>query len=156
MTDTQADTGGAESTALDRIERSVDIDASAEQVWALVARPGWWINEEEVDPDPVLRREGDLDVLVHPRYGEFRLRTLRSDRPRYVAFHWVDNVAPEAGTTVEFWITEREGGVTLRVLESGFETLRKDRAAIDHQVKENTHGWEVELGCAKRFVEARA
>ncbi len=139
-------------TELDRIERSIDIDASAEKVFALVQRPGWWINEEEVDPEPELRREGEYDVLTHPKYGEFRLRTLESDPPRHVSFHWVDNVAPEAGTTVEFWIEDRPGGVTLRVVESGFGSLQKDRAAIDNQIRENTRGWEIELAAAKRFV----
>jgi uncharacterized protein YndB with AHSA1/START domain len=138
---------------LDRIERSIDIDASAEKVWSLITRPGWWINEEEVDPDPELRREGEFDVLAHPKFGEFRLRTLESDEPRHVAYLWVDNVAPEAGTNVEFWIEDRPGGVTLRVVESGFSGLKKDRAAIDNQIKENTHGWEVELGAAKVYLE---
>ena len=137
---------------LDRIERSIDIDAPAARVWALVQRPGWWINEHDVDPDPELREEDGLTVLVHPTYGEFRLRTVERDEPRYVAFHWVDDVMPEAGTTVEFWIEERPGGVRLRVVESGFERLRKDRAAIENQIVENTHGWEVELEAARRFV----
>jgi uncharacterized protein YndB with AHSA1/START domain len=137
---------------LDRIERSIDIDASAERVWSLVRRPGWWINEHDVDPDPEVRREGEYDVVVHPRYGEFRFLTMDSDEPRYISFHWVDNVAPEAGTTVEFWIEDRAGGVTLRVVESGFATLRKDRAAIADQIRENTHGWEQELEAARRFV----
>ena len=126
---------------LDRIERSIDIDAPAETVWALVQRPGWWIND---------------DVVVHPKHGEFRLRTLESDEPRYIAYHWVDNVAPEAGTTVEFWIEDRDGGVTLKVVESGFSNLKKDREQIDNQIKENTHGWEVELDAARRFVLGQA
>lgn len=146
QTDGQVDGG------LDRIERSIEIDATAEKVWSLIQRPGWWINEEEVDPEPELRREGDLDVLVHPKFGEFRLQTLERDEPRHVSFLWVDNVAPEAGTTVQFWIEDRPGGVTLRVVESGFSGLKKDRAAIDHQIEENTHGWEVELAAAQRFV----
>ena len=141
---------------LDRIERSIDIDASAEKVWSLIQRPGWWINEEEVDPDPELREEDGLTVLVHPKFGEFRLRTNTSDEPRYISFHWVDNVAPEAGTTVEFWIEDRPGGVTLRVVESGFSGLKKARAEIDNQIKENTHGWQVELAAAQRFVMGQA
>jgi uncharacterized protein YndB with AHSA1/START domain len=141
---------------LDRIERSIDIDASAEKVWSLVQRPGWWINEHDVDPDPEIRREGEYDVVVHPTWGEFRLQTLERDEPRYISYHWVDNVAPEAGTTVEFWIQERAGGVTLRVVESGFSGLKKDRAAIDNQIKENTHGWEKELQAARRFVTGSA
>jgi uncharacterized protein YndB with AHSA1/START domain len=141
---------------LDRIERSIDIDASAEKVWSLVQRPGWWINEHDVDPDPEIRREGEYDVVVHPKWGEFRLQTLERDEPRYISYHWVDNVAPEAGTTVEFWIEERSGGVTLRVVESGFSGLKKDRAAIDNQIRENTHGWEQQLEAARRFVTGGA
>jgi uncharacterized protein YndB with AHSA1/START domain len=137
---------------LDRIERSIDIDASAEKVWSLIVRPGWWINEEEVDPDPEIRHEDEYDVLVHPKYGEFKLKTLDSDEPRHISYLWVDNVAPEGGTNVAFWIEDRPGGVTLRVVESGFSSLKKDRDAIDNQIKENTHGWEVELEAAKRFV----
>ena len=137
---------------LDRIERSIDIDASAEKVWSLITRPGWWINDGDVDPDPEVRREGDFDVVSHPTHGEFRFQTLERDEPHHIAYLWVDNVAPEAGTTVEFWIEDRTGGVTLRVVESGFSKLQKDRAAIDNQIRENTHGWELELEAAKRFV----
>ncbi len=137
---------------LDRIERSIDIDASAEKVWSLITRPGWWINDGDVDADPELSKEDEYDVLVHPKHGTFKFTTLKRDEPRHVAYHWVDNVAPEAGTTVEFWIEDRAGGVRLRVVESGFSTLKKDRAAIDNQIKENTEGWEIELAAAKRFV----
>ena len=137
---------------LDRIERSIDIDASAEKVWSLIERPGWWINEGDVEPDLETRQEGEYDVVVHPKHGTFRFATLKREEPRHITYHWVDNVAPEAGTTVEFWIEDRAGGVTLRVVESGFAGLKKDRAAIDNQIKENTSGWEAELAAAKRFV----
>ena len=140
---------------LDRIERSIDIDASVEKVWSLITRPGWWINDGDVEPDTEVRREGEYDVVVHPKHGEFRLGTLEREEPRHISYHWVDNVAPEAGTTVSFWIEDRPGGVTLRVLESGFSNLKKERAAIDHQIEENTHGWELELQAAKRFVLAQ-
>ena len=43
---------------LDRIDRTIDIDASAERVWDLVTRPGWWINEGTVDDDPDVRVDG--------------------------------------------------------------------------------------------------
>lgn len=45
----------ADLDPLDRIDRSIDIDAPAGRVWDLVARPGWWINEGDVDPQPDLR-----------------------------------------------------------------------------------------------------
>jgi uncharacterized protein YndB with AHSA1/START domain len=145
-------TDGHIDAELDRIERSIDIDASAERVWSLITRPGWWINEGDVEPDLEARREGEYDVVVHPKHGTFKFATLESDEPWHITYHWVDNVAPEAGTTVEFTIEDRTGGVTLRVVESGFHALKKDRAAIDNQIKENSHGWELELDAAKRFV----
>ena len=104
---------------LDRIDRSIDIDAPAERVWELVSRPGWWINEGAVDPEPDLVVTDDQAVLRHPAYGEFRLQVLASRPPSYVSYRWV-NPDAEAGTLVEFWIEPREGGVTLRVAESGF------------------------------------
>lgn len=137
---------------LDRIERSISIQAGAETVWELVARPGWWINDGSVDPDMEVRSEGEYDVVVHDEYGEFRLKTIESDRPRYVSYRWVD---PEydSGTLVEFWIEEQQSGsVTLRVVESGFTYLGKSREDIVKHVEENTGGWETELEAAKQFV----
>src|SRR4249919_1813509 len=60
---------------LDRIDRSIEIDAPAERVWDLVTRPGWWINEGAVDPEPDVHVDGSLTVLTHPKYGEFQLET---------------------------------------------------------------------------------
>jgi hypothetical protein len=142
---------------IDRIDRQIDIDASAERVYALVARPGWWINDGEVDPEQVTRQEDGLTVVVHPTYGEFRLRTLLEEPPRHVSFRWIDNVAPQSGTTVEFWIEDRaDGGVTLKVSERGFTGLEKGRDEIAHQVEENSQGWTTELAAAKRYVETSA
>ena len=117
---------------LDRIDKSIDIDATAEKVWGLVSRPGWWINQGSIDATPDLRQEGDLSVLRHPEYGEFRLRTVEADPPSYVAFRWVHRATDEReerSTLVEFRIEERSGGgVTLTVAESGFSSLSDDRA----------------------------
>lgn len=140
----------------DRIERQVDIDAPAERVWDLVTRPGWYINTDKIVSNPVLRREGDIDVLSHPEYGEFRTRTVRLDRPRYAAFRWLgeptEDVA-EPSTLVEFWIEDRSGGVTLKVAESGFSTLGQDPAAWLAYRDENADGWEKELAAARAYLD---
>ena len=137
---------------LDRIDRSIEIDAPAERVWELVTKPGWWINEGSVDRDPDVRVDGSMTVLTHPAYGEFRLETVESRPHSYVAYRWLDADA-DAGTLVEFQIEPRDGGVTLSVCESGFSQLGKPREAWLKHREGNTTGWEQELRAAKLFVE---
>jgi uncharacterized protein YndB with AHSA1/START domain len=141
---------------LDRIDKSIDIDASAEKVWDLVARPGWWINDGTVEADPQLRQEGDVTVVTHPEHGEFRLLTVESQRPSYVSFRWIHEETDdreERSTLVEFRIVPRGDGVTLSVTESGFSKLSKDRATWLADRAGNDEGWTTELGAAKTFVE---
>lgn len=141
----------ATDLAPDRIERSIEIDADAERVWSLVSRPGWWINENEVDPDPVLRPEADCTVVVHEKFGEFRIRTLEQRPPRFIAYRWLFP-DEETGTLIEFWIEDRTHGVILKVVESGLSALDKPHADLLAHIAENTSGWESELAAAARFV----
>ncbi|MFF9482117.1 ATPase [Streptomyces sp. NPDC014733] len=158
-----ADTAGttdAELAELDRIARQIDIDAPAERVWELVARPGWYINDGAVEDTSDLRHEGDVTVVCHPALGEFRFRTVQLDKPRYAAFRWIGTPfrdASTASTLVEFWIDERDGGgVTLRVVESGFSGLADDPAAWLKEREGNDKGWLTELAAAKAFAEKPA
>jgi uncharacterized protein YndB with AHSA1/START domain len=137
---------------LDRIDRSIEIDAPAERVWDLVTRPGWWINEGSVDPDPDIRVDGSTTVLTHPKYGVFRLQTVESRPPSYVSYRWLDGETG-TGTLVEFHIEPRDGGVTLSVAESGFSRLGKARPEWLEQRESNVAGWTDELSAAKAFVE---
>jgi uncharacterized protein YndB with AHSA1/START domain len=146
----------AELDALDRITRQIDIDAPAERVWQLVTRPGWYINDGAVEPEPDLRYDGEVAVVRHPSHGEFRFRTVELDEPRYAAFRWVGTPSrgeSTASTLVEFWIEERDGGVTLRVTESGFSSLADDPADWLKEREGNDKGWLTELEAAKAFVE---
>jgi uncharacterized protein YndB with AHSA1/START domain len=136
---------------LDRIERSIDIDATAEKVWSLLERPGWWINEHEVDPDPVIRWESDdVAVVVHEKFGEFTLHRVEAAPPRYISWRWIER--DDVGTLVEFWVDDRPGGVTLKVVESGLTGLGKDADALRKHYDGNSEGWEAELAAARRFV----
>jgi uncharacterized protein YndB with AHSA1/START domain len=148
----EQDTRQTDLDPLDRIDRSIDIDASAERVWELVSRPGWWINEGAVDPEPDLTVDGADAVLRHPAYGEFRLQVLESRPHSYVSFRWMDP-AVEAGTLVEFWIEPRDRGVTLRVAESGFSALGKSREDWLKHREGNVEGWKSELGAARTWLE---
>ncbi len=152
-----------ELAELDSISRTIDIDATAKRVWSLISRPGWYVNDGTVVEDPDLRYEpdgmgGEIGVLTHPTMGEFRFRTVTLDEPRYAAFRWLSTPWRDVteGTLVQFWIDERtEGGVTLRVLESGFSTLSPDPAVWLKEREGNDKGWAAELAAGKIYVESR-
>lgn len=138
---------------LDRIERSIDIDATAEKVWTLLTRPGWWINEHGVEPEPDLRVDGDTAVLTHPKWGTFTLVTERSAEPRDIAYRWI-MADDQEGTLVEFSVADRPGGVRLTVVETGFLSLGKERADVLTHVQQNTEGWTSQLEAGATFVLA--
>ena len=142
---------------LDRIARHIDIDADAERVWGLVSRPGWWINEGQILGNQVLERREDHDVVHDPVHGDFRIRTELLDPPRYAAFRWLpqdgDDVLAGASTLVEFRIEDRQGGVRLSVVESGFSTLSENREVWMAAREENTQGWEGELAAAGTHLD---
>lgn len=153
-----------ELAELDSISRQIDIEASADKVWSLITRPGWFVNDGTVLDDSDTRVETAADgtevaVVTHPTMGEFRFRTVELDEPRYAAFRWLGTPFRDVteGTLVEFWIKDNPaGGVTLEVLESGFSTLSDDPAVWLKEREGNDNGWAMELEVAKAYAEARA
>lgn len=73
-----------------------------------------------------------------------------------VAFRWLEQGGTDVngpGTTTEFWIDERAGGVTLRARER-FDSLNKSAQELRKHIDENTEGWKQELAVAKKHVES--
>lgn len=145
----------------DTIEKSIDIGASAQRVYDLVSRPGWWINEGSITEN-LVSAEGDVNTVTHPKYGSFRIQTVEQDPPRYVAFRWLGGdteLEGEGGAPknlVEFWVEERPGGVSLRVKESGFQALSPDEEVRRRNYEANLQGWDQELEAARAYVEGAA
>ncbi|MFB9307915.1 uncharacterized protein YndB with AHSA1/START domain [Agromyces hippuratus] len=145
--------------SLDRIEQQIDIDASAERVWELVSTAGWWINDDRI-VEHRIEEQGSRVVVHDEKHGAFTLAVESLDAPRYAAFRWF-NATPAAAepdperdplvsTLVEFWIEERtDGGVVLRVAESGFEGLDRSAEERRRMFDGNTEGWAIELGFAR-------
>jgi len=139
----------------DRIERQIEISASAARVWELVSEPGWYINDNQI-VEHRIERSGSVAVVHDPVHGAFAFRTVELDEPRYAAFRWMADASdPDAASTlVEFWIEESSGGtVVLKVAESGFASLPGDAQDRRRQFDENTEGWKIELALAKRHLE---
>ena len=144
-----------QAVTTDRIERSITIAAPAERVWSIVSEPGWWINEGTIRPHRI-DDAGDGVVVVHDEtHGAFRIRTERLDPPRYAAFRWLGREDEKGvGTLTEFWVEDTDGGVTLRVVESGLENVpESEREAY---LRDNTQGWEVELAAAQSAAQTAA
>ncbi|WP_150242900.1 SRPBCC domain-containing protein [Nocardiopsis quinghaiensis] len=139
--------------APDRIERQVDVAASARRVWDLVTRPGWFVNDEEI-ADHQITPDGDADIVHDPVHGAFRIRAERLEPHGYAAFRWFCGDGG-GSTLVEFWIEERDaGGVTLRVAESGFTSLEASEEDRRVRFEGDAVGWEMVLSLAAAHVEA--
>ncbi|WP_049565848.1 SRPBCC domain-containing protein [Nocardiopsis sp. SBT366] len=138
---------------MDRIERQVDIDATAERVWGLVSRPGWFINDGRVVDHRIEEVEEGVHLVHDPTHGVFRVRTEKLDPPHHAVFSWVGRVDDDQSTQVEIRIRERPGGVTLTVVESGFEGLGLAEAEPRRHVAGQVEGWEIELAAARGLLD---
>lgn len=138
---------------LDRIEREIAIEATAERVWQLVSEPGWYINDSVIT-DHRIERDGDLSTVHDPVHGAFVFRTVKLDEPRYAAFRWLADASdPDSESTlVEFWITDSGSGVILKVVESGFASLSGSDADRRAKFDGNTEGWKIELELARTHL----
>jgi uncharacterized protein YndB with AHSA1/START domain len=162
------------STETDRILRQIDVDATRERVWSFISEPGWWINAGTITPHRLeeVERVDEAEkaekaekaeetegvarvVLVHdPVHGACPVRIEALDAPNYAAFRWMSGPAPsgfdaDASTLIEFWIDDRDDGVTVRVVESGFANLPRSDEERSKAIGDNTKGWEIELEVAR-------
>ena len=132
----------------DVIEREIFIGAGIEHVWSLVSKAGFWIGEElRFDKQAV---EGELIVIDTANYGDFPVRVERLEPPHYAAYRWASAFPGEApneenSTLVEFALAEQEGGVIVRVTESGFSSLTGGRAVRQAAWEANAAGWRQQL-----------
>ena len=132
-----------DSTLLDPIERTLELDASPARVWVALADPeglGSWFPDRVEGLAP---EEGATGWLVWDRHGRYAIAIEWMEAGRRLVWRWARK--PETAlegsynTTVEWTLSERAGGGTiLRLVESGFQT-ESDR-------QDNVGGWEHELG----------
>jgi uncharacterized protein YndB with AHSA1/START domain len=130
----------------DRIERTVELAAGPERVWAALTTAeglrAWFGDEAAID----LRPGGAGWMQWTGRYTA-GMRVERVEEPTVFGFTWKISGLPEDDprrTYVEFTLEPAGSGTRLRVVETGFAQLPDDvyRTEYDGHLE----GWRTELG----------
>lgn len=141
----------------DRIERETLIAAPLEQVWSLVAEPGFWVADKASLPGAVAK-EGESMVAKNAEYGDFPVLVEKVEPPTYLAYRWAsafpgEELREDNSTLVEFTLTPEGDKTWLRVVESGFAGLAGAEELRCQAVKDNTDGWPQVLDALKTRAE---
>jgi uncharacterized protein YndB with AHSA1/START domain len=144
--------------SIDQIEYEIVINASRERVWAVLTEAGhvagWFGDRAEVDLRP-----GGAMLFGWTQYdSHYAARIERVEPPGFFSYRWARDsgaeVAAGTSTLVEFTLSPADEGQTvLRVVESGFASLTGGDEERATAVKENTEGWQSELGELKEYAE---
>jgi uncharacterized protein YndB with AHSA1/START domain len=142
----------------DRIEREVLIDAPIEVVWAVLTDAehisGWFSDSVELDLTP-----GGKAALHWNDHGTVHGRVERVEPPHFFSFRWVvhpgSEVAEDNSTLVEFSLTAEGDSTRLMLVESGFRDLAGPDDEKQRHFDSHRHGWELELGQLREYVEQR-
>ena len=142
----------------DSIEREITIQAELGTVWQLVSEPGWWVGEPAAEP---VREAGAVTRRRTETLGEYPVRVEELRPQTYAAFRWASmfrdhDLTTGNSTLVEFWLTETDRGVQVRVVESGWEALDARPEQIAQGVADNSGGWAEELDELRRAAEPAA
>jgi len=138
----------------DRIERTVDLTAPPEKVWAALTTAeglaAWFGNQATIDLRP-----GGSAQMKWTEGHTADMRVERVEEPSVFGFTWHIYGLPEDDprrTYVEFTLEPAGAGTRLTVVESGFAQLPEDayRAAFDG----NTRGWASELAELADYLDA--
>jgi uncharacterized protein YndB with AHSA1/START domain len=134
---------------IDSIERTILIAAPIERVWDIVTTPehmGRWFGDAGAE------RDGDVIRMRWEEHGEAELRIVRDEAPTVFAYRWDANVGGIGDTLVEFTLTREGDGTRVRVVESGWDSLRTTDAERERLRAGNVGGWEHELGDLGRYA----
>ena len=143
----------------DVIEQEISINASLGRVWDLVTEPGWWVPTETGAATD--RTPGSTTVRASEKYGRFPVQVVEMKPRTYAAFRWASQfpnteLEPGHSTLVEFFVSESADGVLVKVRESGFSALDAPEEIRQAGVRDNTEGWQLELGDLRKRSEATA
>ncbi len=150
----------ATTTSTDRIEKQILIEAPRARVWRALtdaADFGAWFGVNLSGRfAPGQRLTGQITIPGY-QHVVMDITVDRVEPERLVSWRWHPN-AIEAGrdysseptTLVVFELEEAEGGVLLKVVESGFDALPESRRA--EAFRGNEGGWTMQVQNIRRHV----
>jgi uncharacterized protein YndB with AHSA1/START domain len=145
----------------DRIEKTIELKAPLERVWAAVtdARQfGQWFRVNLTNPFVV--GEVARGSILHPGYEhlEWKATVVAMEPMRLFAFTWhpygIDpkvDYSKEEPTRVEFRFEPVGDGTRLTVVESGFDRVPAHRR--DEAFRMNERGWTAQVENIRAHVE---
>ncbi|MGH3278448.1 MAG: hypothetical protein ACRDNW_04835 [Trebonia sp.] len=139
----------------DRIEERVTIRATQDEVWPLVAQPGWWLPGSSAEP---ARVPGRVAVTYRGDDRPYVIEIVRLEPQGYASFRWASAFggavpAPGNATLVELYLQPVGGDVGITVVESGFASLDLPEALRENQRSGNKGGWQYELAGLRTRAE---
>jgi uncharacterized protein YndB with AHSA1/START domain len=147
-------------TQTDKIEKSVILRASRSRVFRALTDSqefgSWFLARFD---GPFVAGQEVSGQITHPGFEHLRftLWVERIEPERYLSFRWhpyaVDpkvDYSSEPPTLVEFFLEEARDGVSLRVVESGFDRLPAARR--DEAFRMNDGGWNEQMKNIERYV----
>jgi uncharacterized protein YndB with AHSA1/START domain len=148
-------------TELNRIDRTIDINASPERVFRALTTAAELSAWFQVTIEGELRVGKDVWMTsVHPAHAgaRFNVKIVDMSAPRSVTWEWhpgeVDpalDYSKEPRTTVRFALEPTGRGTRLTVSETGFDAITLPRRAKVHN--DNSQGWTEVLVWLQRYVE---
>lgn len=134
------------------IEKKLELAQSPADVWHALTDPtevaGWFGETAEFEAKP-----GGEGYFGWQSHGRFAMRIETFEPPTRLVWRWgreADKPLSETHSTVVEWtlLTREDGGTTLLLKESGFAT--------EESQKDNTRGWEQELGELVGYLQDRS
>jgi uncharacterized protein YndB with AHSA1/START domain len=145
----------------DRIEKTIELNATVERVWQALTDHeefGTWFRVK-LD-GPFAPGEVSRGHITYPGYEHLKWEAMveRMEPPRYFSFSWhpyaIDpdvDYSGEAPTLVEFRLEPTPNGTRLTLVESGFDALPPHRRP--DALRMNDGGWSEQMKNIRAHVE---
>ena len=148
----------------DHIEKTIDLKAPVSRVWKALTdyrEFGAWFRVKL--EGPFVAGKASSGQITYPGYEHVRMQVVvqKIEPERLFSFTWHPyavepgiDYSKETPTLVEFTLEPTPTGTLLRVVESGFDKIPKDRR--EEAFRMNEGGWEEQMRNIARHVRQAA